>query len=116
MKNHHHFKILFVLFLFVTLPVSQLFAQGGDLYIFGLVKDYATSKKIPGVTVKAFENGKLVDTYETKSNGKYEFFLDIGKQYELVFSKPGIVTKRVTMDSRNIPAEDVGAGFSMNIE
>jgi tetratricopeptide (TPR) repeat protein len=116
MKKYHQKFISLVLLLLLLLPVSLVFSQGGDLYIFGIVKDYATSKKIPGVTIKAFENGKLVDTYETKVNGKYEFFLDVGKQYELVFSKPGIVTKRVSMDARNIPSEDVGAGFSMNIE
>jgi len=116
MKKYHLRLIPLLLFLLLLMPVSLVFSQGGDLYIFGIVKDYATSKKIPGVTIKAFENGKLIDTYETKANGKYEFFLDVGKQYELVFSKPGIVTKRVSMDARNIPSEDVGAGFSMNIE
>lgn len=88
----------------------------GELYIFGVVKDYADSKKLENVKITVYENGNVVDTYTTSGNGKYEFFLDLGKEYEVKFDRKGLVSKKVYMDSRNIPEEDIGAGFSMNIE
>ncbi len=88
----------------------------GELYIFGVVKDYANSKKLENVTITAYHNGAKVDEYVTRNNGKYEFFLDLGKEYDIRFNRSGFVGKSVYMDSRNIPEEDVGAGFSMNIE
>lgn len=91
-------------------------AQEGELYIFGVVKDYDDGKKLENVTINAYHNGSKVDQFVTRSNGKYEFFLELGKEYELDFNAKGFVGKKVYMDSRNIPAEDIGAGFSMNIE
>jgi len=109
-------------FILKTVAVFVLFlgvlqAQGqGELYIFGVVKDYSTGKKLENITITAYQGGQKVDTYTTSSNGKYEFFLDLGKEYEVKFDGPGLVSKKVYMDSRNIPEEDIGAGFSMNIE
>lgn len=94
---------------------SEMKAQG-ELYIFGVVKDYADGGKLQNVKITAYQAGNKVDEYTTSGNGKYEFFLELGKEYELAFSRPGWVGKKVYMDSRNIPEEDIGAGFSMNIE
>src|SRR5690554_66036 len=97
------------------LGVLQVQGQG-ELYIFGVVKDYSTGKKLDNITISAYQNGQKVDSYTTSGNGKYEFFLDLGKEYEVQFEGKGLVSKKVYMDSRNIPEEDIGAGFSMNIE
>lgn len=105
---------IFVFALFTAVGFSAT-AQG-ELYIFGVVKDYADSKKLSGVKITAYQNGSQVDVYTTSGNGKYEFFLDLGQEYEVTFEKKGLVSKKVYMDSRNIPEEDIGAGFSMNIE
>lgn len=109
-------------FFLKALLIGTLLAFGakgytqGELYIFGVVKDYTDGKRLGDITISAWENGRKVDTYVTSGNGKYEFFLDLGREYEVKFEGKGLVAKKVYMDSRNIPEEDVGAGFSMNIE
>lgn len=115
MQGMRLIQYFFTLILIVGLG-NLISAQEGELYIFGVVKDYDDGKKLENVTIRAYHNGSKVDEYITRSNGKYEFFLELGKEYDLDFVCPGFVSKKVYMDSRNIPAEDIGAGFSMNIE
>lgn len=106
---------IWILALLAFFSYSEIRAQG-ELYIFGVVKDYADGKKLENVKITAYQAGAKVDEYTTSGNGKYEFFLELGQEYELSFNRPGWVSKKVYMDSRNIPEEDIGAGFSMNIE
>lgn len=115
MQGKHFFTGLFTVVLIFLGNAFPAFGQG-ELYIFGVVKDYANSKKLENVTITAYHNGVKVDEYVTRNNGKYEFFLDLGKEYDIKFGRSGFVGKSVYMDSRNIPEEDVGAGFSLNIE
>lgn len=115
MRGNIFFSGLFSAIFILFSAAGSLQAQE-ELYIFGVVKDYANSSKLENVKITAYHNGTKVDEYTTRPNGKYEFFLDLGKEYDLEFSRSGWVSKKVYMDSRNIPEEDVGAGFSMNIE
>ena len=105
-------------FLFLSI-YSNLFSQDqkdGQLYIFGVVKDVENSKKMDGVTVSVKKNGKEIDKLVTNTSGKYEFFLDIAGDYLIEYSKAGIVSKKVALDSKNVPLDDATAGFSMNID
>jgi tetratricopeptide (TPR) repeat protein len=99
------------LILLFALPVN-LRAQD-DLNIHGVVSDAMTSSKLGEVTVQVNKDGTSHDSYTTRANGKYEFYLDCGSHYELVFKKDGYVDRSIVIDSRNVPPEVVGAGIIM---
>lgn len=107
-------RILFVLLLLC----SGLYASGqiDNVYVYGTVKDYNTSKKLDGITVTVFKDGAKLSSVVTSANGKYEFNLDYGYEYKLLFDKPGMVGKNVTINTRGIPEEDRIGGLAMNVE
>ncbi len=99
---------------FVLLWILPLcVAAQDDLNIHGVVSDAITSSKINGVKVVVNMDGSQHNSFTTRANGKYEFYLDVGHRYELLFSKDGYVTRSIVIDSRNVPPEVLGAGIIM---
>ncbi|MEX1131674.1 MAG: hypothetical protein WEC15_00480, partial [Flavobacteriales bacterium] len=86
------------------------------VYIYGTVKDYYSSKKIDGVTISVFKNGSKLMDVQTNASGKYDVNLDYGADYKLVYSKNGLVSKSIAMDTRNVPEEDRVGGHGFNLE
>ena len=100
----------------LCLSGTVLHAQVDDVYIYGTVKDYTSSKKLDGVTVTIFKNGaKLAETV-TNASGKYELNVDFGADYKLMCAKPGFVGKNILIDTRNVPEEERSGGLGMNID
>lgn len=100
----------------LALALLPAWAQLNDVYVFGTVKDYNTSKKLDGVKVTVLKNGKEDAAVVTRANGKYEFYLEFGYDYTLDFSKPGLVGKNVTINTQGVPAENQEGGLGMNID
>jgi len=84
-----------------------------DLNIHGVISDAMSSSKLSDVTVTVFKDGSQHDSYTTRGNGKYEFYLDCGSHYEFKFKKSGFVERSIVIDSRNVPEEVIGAGIIM---
>ncbi len=84
-----------------------------DLNIHGVVSDAMTSAKLADVSVTVMKDGQKVDKFDTRANGKYEFYLSCGFHYVFYFEKAGFVKRSIEIDSRNIPAEVIGAGIIM---
>ena len=86
-------------FLVLLLLCTGLYAsaQIDNVYVYGTVKDYNTSKKLDGINVTVFKDGTKLSSVVTSANGKYEFNLDYGYEYKLLFDKPGMVGKNVTI-------------------
>lgn len=95
---------------------SLLFGQVDNVYVYGTVKDYISSKKLDGVVVSVFKNGAKLAETTTNASGKYEFNLDYGSDYKIVYGKGGMVAKNITIDTRNIPEEERTGGHGMNVE
>lgn len=91
---------------------GHLYGQD-DLNIHGVISDAMTSSKLGDVQVNVLKDGSNYDSYTTRANGKYEFYLDIGAHYELKFVKEGFVQRSIVIDSRNVPDDVVGAGIIM---
>ena len=91
-------------------------AQIDNVYVYGTVKDYNTSKKLDGITVSVLKDGAKFAQVVTSANGKYEFNLDYGHDYKLVFEKPGMVGKNVSINTTSIPEGDRQGGLAMNVE
>jgi hypothetical protein len=110
-----YFRTAVLLFLLFCVAGSAG-AQVDNIYVYGTVRDYTTSKKMDGITVTVLKNGEKLSEVVTSANGKYEFNLDYGNEYKLVYSKVGIVGRNVTIDTRNIPEENRAGGLAMNVE
>ncbi|MBK6542711.1 MAG: hypothetical protein IPG10_15810 [Flavobacteriales bacterium] len=101
--------------LFIGLACG-LSAQVDNVYVYGTVKDYTSAKKLDGVAVAVYKNGAKLTEVVTNASGKYEFNLDYGADYKIMYVKTGIVSKNITIDTRNIPEEERVGGHGMNIE
>ena len=102
---------LVVLWLAILAP-AHMFAQD-DLNVHGVVSNAITSSKIADVMVTVKKNGSSHNTFSTRANGKYEFYLDCNASYEFIFEKSGFVTRSIIIDARNVPQEVIGAGIIM---
>lgn len=100
---------------FISLPFIAS-AQVDNVYVYGTVKDYVSSKKLDGITVTVYKNGGKLAEVVTNASGKYEFNLDYGSEYKLVYSRTGMVSKNIAIDTRNIPEEERVGGHGMNVE
>lgn len=106
----------FCLAFWVSLFASVALGQVDNVYVYGTVKDYVSSKKLDGITVTVFKNGGKLTEVVTNASGKYEFNLDYGSDYKLVYGKAGMVSKNISIDTKNIPEEERVGGHGMNVE
>ncbi len=97
----------------LCLLMPQVSHAQDDLNIHGVVSDAMTSSKLSAVQVTVMKDGNKVDQFETRANGKYEFYLSCGSHYAFYFDKEGYVKRSIEIDSRNIPEEVIGAGIIM---
>ena len=109
-------KLRSFLMLLLLCVAALVNAQVDNIYVYGTAKDRTSMKKMDGVTVTVFKDGVQQSNVITSSNGKYEFNLDYGHQYKLVYSKAGIVSRNVSIDTRNIPDQEKAGGLAMNVE
>ena len=63
--------------------------------------------------VKVFESGNPIDSMLTDSLGKTSMELPFGGNYLLEFSRPDYVTKKLEIDTRDMPAEDKEYGYDL---
>lgn len=100
MKN-----LLFVCFFLLS---GSLMAQLVDFDL--RTADYATGKKLSGVTIEVYEGTNLVKTEVTPSSGNAKFNLPAGKVYVLLFSKAGKVTRQMKVNTKGIDDEAIQGG------
>jgi len=97
---------------FLLVIGTTTFAQD-DLNIHGVVSDAISSSKLGDVQVTVKKDGAKHDSFTTRANGKYEFYLDCGAEYEFVFVKAGYVDRSILINSKGIPEEVIGPGIIM---
>ncbi len=107
--------ILVAVVLFAVNPTLSS-AQDGILDVHGTVKNDATRKNMDGVTVKVLQNGKEYDSFTTTGNGKYAFNLPLGHNYMLTFSAEQFINKKIEINTKGIPPEDMAGGFKLNMD
>lgn len=111
------YKLLkYTLSLFLVLFIVQLCAQNEVAHVYGQLKDQATKKKLEGCLVQVFKDGAVFDNYDAGATGKYDFKLPLGFTYDIKFSKGDYLSKVIRIDTHNIPEEERGGGFDMNVD
>lgn len=59
---------------------------------------------LEGVVVELYEGNRVVDSFETKKNGKFKFKLYSQQIYTIQLSKQGYYVKRISVNTK-VPAE-----------
>ncbi len=95
---------------------GTVFGQDNILDVHGTVKNDATRKNMDKVTVSVRQDGKEFDTFTTTGNGKYGFNLPLGHQYIIVFTADNFVRKKIEINTKGIPPEDMAGGFKLNMD
>lgn len=84
--------------------------------MYGTVKDFVSAKKLSDIKITIYKNGAKVQEVVTGPSGKYEFNLDFGSDYKMVYVGGGKVSKNILIDTRDIPEEERLGGFGMNVD
>lgn len=104
----------FFLILLIAFPFIGM-SQTLDVRCDGSVSNMDMGKKEAGVTVSIIQGGQTIASATTASNGKYSVKakIDHTKTFEIVFSKSGMVNKKVHFDLKTVNLEDTPAGDLM---
>lgn len=109
----------FIRFVFCFSLLLQSFvtaAQKEDYYVFGMVKEVDTFKKIEDVEIVIIRDGQYYDKILVNKSGKYDVKLPLGHAYDILFNKNGYVSKKIQMNTQEIPKEDRKGGFESNVD
>ncbi|MDG1222265.1 MAG: hypothetical protein P8P19_05860 [Polaribacter sp.] len=82
----------------------------------GMVKKEETKKRMDGATITIKKNGSVWKTITADAKGYFDVPLLPGAVYIVEVSKPMHVTKRIEIDTRNVPAEDAKFGFDVKFD
>jgi tetratricopeptide (TPR) repeat protein len=103
-------KGIFLILMAFCLFNNQAIGQKVKVKIYGEIKDENSKKRLAGVTVSVTSGGSNITSQTTTSNGKFDVDLDYDKVYVFKFEKSGFVTKKLEVDTRNIPAAEQERG------
>lgn len=100
-----------IVFLFFFLGLFSL-AQNLTFRVGGKITNSDSKKNEAGVTVSFVSGGKTLSSVVTSTNGKYELSVDapMTSTFMIVYSKPGLVTKKISFNGSTMNSEDIPAG------
>src|SRR5262245_56540336 len=91
------FLVFILLFAFSFSPAISFAQREGYLQCIGSVRK--DSKDVEGAEVKVMKNGVAIQTIYTKSNGKFVSNLPLNGEYIVVFGKPGLLSKSISIST-----------------
>ncbi|MBI2967059.1 MAG: hypothetical protein HYY40_04510 [Bacteroidetes bacterium] len=102
------YRFLFFIPVFLTFsPPFIILAQKDEppkVLVNGIVsKD---EKRVAGATITLTKNNVFAAKVLTSSNGKYTLELDFENDYVIEVSKPGHISKKITISTKGVPQED----------
>lgn len=107
-----------IVFVMMTMLLSfSAFAQKKTAFVqfFGDVT--SGNKKLSAAQVQVVQNGSVLQTTPVKENGSWTVTLDLGKEYVIVYSCPGYVSKSVEINTVVPPdAADISYVQKFNME
>jgi epidermal growth factor receptor substrate 15 len=100
-----------IVFLFLLLGFFS-FAQNLVYRVGGKITNSDTKKNEAGVTISFVSNGKTLSSVVTSTNGKYDLKVEapLTGVFMIVYSKPGLVTKKISFNGTKMNAEDIPTG------
>lgn len=91
-------------------------AQRFYVRLSGKVTDHFTGDPIKGVKVRLLKAGKQEAEVVSRGDGHYEFTLDRGWRYAVWYSKEGLVTKHINIDTEEVPAYPDVPFYEMDVQ
>lgn len=104
---------------FIALFASTLVWSQKLTFVFkGVVENSDDGRKESGVNIAIVQNGSSLYTTNSVSSGKYSFGgeIDFSKPFEVVFSKSGLVSKKIHFDLTKMNIEDIPPGDFRPVE
>jgi hypothetical protein len=111
-------SLLILLFSSILFLSSSLFAQNETIRIKSKdpIVDINSNKKIEGVSITIFKDGKKENVINTGTSGKFDFSLVLGYSYDLEFSQEKYLSKIIRIDTRDIPKEEMEGGYQIEFD
>lgn len=123
-------KRLSILFLLTCVTSVIAFAQlsgtkqedvvdQDNVFLDGIVSDYYTGENLSGVSIQAVADGKLVASGTSDGKGSYKMVLEFDKEYKITFSRAGLISKTIIMNTSGVPESkkhkvpDMGAEITL---
>tara|TARA_Y100000589_G_scaffold187124_1_gene177189 strand:- start:18962 stop:23377 length:4416 start_codon:yes stop_codon:yes gene_type:complete len=82
----------------------------------GKIKNETTGDKLDGTTITIKRNGSTWKTLTVDKSGKFSFSLEPDAEYTIIFSKPGFVSKKIYVNTKNVPPEEATYGFDFPMQ
>lgn len=112
--NTYKSSVLFlVCFGFVLM---RPFAQDGKIHVYGHLKNQISRETLVLGSVEVLKEDMLFIEQSMGKMGFYEFNLDLGSVYDVVFSSDGYLPKNIRFDTRNLTEEESKGGFDIMID
>lgn len=73
----------------------------------------AGTVNLEDVKILLFENGELIKEMNNRKTGFYSFILTAGSTYEITFERQGYISKKVQIQTKNLPDKDYDEAFKM---
>lgn len=86
-----------------------MFGQNSNadkLMLSGDVLEYFSEKAMPGVSIKATNNGTYASSVIADGRGKYKLLLDFEKEYLVIFEKAGFISKKIIISTKGVPPDE----------
>jgi epidermal growth factor receptor substrate 15 len=101
-----------ILFFLLVIVTSSAWSQDPSFHIDGTTKNRLSAKPEAGVRIELIQSGNVVLQSVSATNGRYEIkgLVDFKKPFEVVFSKNGFVSKKLSFDYSKMNIEDAPPG------
>jgi hypothetical protein len=101
----------FILFFFLFFVLARGIAQDvNNLAIDATVKD-KEGGRLENAKVTLIQDGAEVNRVTTGKNGRFDLFLDFGHEYFIEIEKSGFVSKKLYINTHNVPADEQAWGY-----
>ena len=99
--------LLFIAILSCFLGHTQ---DANNLALDATVKDQ-DGGKLAGVDIVVIQDGALVEKVKTRNNGRFDLLLDFDHEYIIEANRPGFVSKRMYVNTNNVPEDEQLWGY-----
>lgn len=100
----------------LLLAASAVIAQRFEVRLSGKVTEHFTGDPIRGVKVRLLKAGVLQQECVTRGDGHYAFALERGWRYAVWYSRDGMVTKHINIDTEEVPAYPEVPFYEMGVQ
>jgi hypothetical protein len=74
-----------------------------NVFLDGIISDYYSGENISGVNITASIGGKVVANGTSDSKGEYKMVLEYDKEYTISYTKPGLISKTIIINTSGVP-------------